>query len=39
MALGPVGAQQLTAIDKDARGAVRRRDVIPVRFTLLETAM
>jgi protein-L-isoaspartate(D-aspartate) O-methyltransferase len=39
VALGRAGAQQLTAIDKDARGVVRRRDVIPVRFSLLETAM
>ena len=39
MPLGPVGAQLLTAIDKDARGVVRGRAVIPVRFTRLETVM
>ncbi len=39
MPLGPTAAQQLAAIDKDAGGVVRRRDVIPVRFTRLETVM
>jgi len=39
MPLGPVGAQLLTAIDKDAGGVVRGRAVIPVRFTRLETVM
>jgi protein-L-isoaspartate(D-aspartate) O-methyltransferase len=39
MPLGRAVAQQLTAKDKDARGVVRRRDVIPVRFSRLETVM
>jgi protein-L-isoaspartate(D-aspartate) O-methyltransferase len=39
MPLGTAGAQQLTVIDKDAGGAVRRRAVIPVRFSLLETVV
>ena len=39
MPLGRAVAQQLTAMDKDARGVVRRRDVIPVRFSRLETVM
>jgi protein-L-isoaspartate(D-aspartate) O-methyltransferase len=37
MPLGPADAQQLTTIDKDAGGVVRRRAVIPVRFSQLET--
>jgi protein-L-isoaspartate(D-aspartate) O-methyltransferase len=37
MPLGPAEAQQLTTIEKDTGGAVRRRAVIPVRFTPLET--
>ena len=36
MPLGRAGAQQLTVIDKDAGGVVRRRNVIPVRFSRLE---
>jgi protein-L-isoaspartate(D-aspartate) O-methyltransferase len=39
MPLGPADAQQLTTIDKDAGGVVRRRAVIPVRFSRLETVM
>ena len=39
MPLGPAGAQLLTVIDKDAGGVVRRRAVIPVRFSRLETVM
>jgi protein-L-isoaspartate(D-aspartate) O-methyltransferase len=39
MPLGPADAQQLTAIDKDAGGVVRRRAVMPVRFSQLETVM
>jgi protein-L-isoaspartate(D-aspartate) O-methyltransferase len=39
MPLGPADTQRLTAIDKDAGGVVRRRAVIPVRFTRLETVM
>jgi protein-L-isoaspartate(D-aspartate) O-methyltransferase len=39
MPLGPAGAQQLAVLEKDAGGVVRRRDVIPVRFTRLETIM
>jgi protein-L-isoaspartate(D-aspartate) O-methyltransferase len=37
MPLGLEGAQMLTAVDKDAGGAVRRRAVLPVRFSRLET--
>ena len=39
MPLGPADAQQLTVIDKDAAGVVRRRAVIPVRFSRLETVI
>jgi protein-L-isoaspartate(D-aspartate) O-methyltransferase len=39
MPLGPGDAQHLVVIDKDARGIVRRRAVIPVRFSRLETVM
>jgi len=39
MPLGEGDAQQLTAIDKDAVGVIRRRAVIPVRFSRLETVM
>jgi protein-L-isoaspartate(D-aspartate) O-methyltransferase len=39
MPLGPAGAQQLAVMEKDAGGMVRRRDVLPVRFSLLETVM
>jgi protein-L-isoaspartate(D-aspartate) O-methyltransferase len=35
--LGPADAQRLTVIDKDAVGQIRTRDLIPVRFSLLET--
>jgi protein-L-isoaspartate(D-aspartate) O-methyltransferase len=37
MPLGPAAAQQLTVVVKDAAGMVRRRAVIPVRFSRLET--
>jgi protein-L-isoaspartate(D-aspartate) O-methyltransferase len=39
MPLGPGDAQQLAVIDKDAAGIVRRREVIPVRFSRLETVV
>jgi len=39
MPLGPEDAQQLAVIDKDAAGIVRRREVIPVRFSRLETVV
>ena len=39
MPLGEGDAQRLAAIDKDEAGIVRRRDVISVRFSLLETVM
>jgi protein-L-isoaspartate(D-aspartate) O-methyltransferase len=39
MPLGPRDAQQLAVIDKDAAGIVRRREVIPVRFSRLETVV
>jgi protein-L-isoaspartate(D-aspartate) O-methyltransferase len=34
--LGPADDQRLTVIDKDAVGQTRTRDLIPVRFSLLE---
>jgi protein-L-isoaspartate(D-aspartate) O-methyltransferase len=37
--LGPADAQHLTVIDKDAVGQTRTRDLIPVRFSLLETVI
>jgi protein-L-isoaspartate(D-aspartate) O-methyltransferase len=37
--LGPADAQWLTVIDKDAVGQTRTRDLIPVRFSLLETVI
>jgi protein-L-isoaspartate(D-aspartate) O-methyltransferase len=37
--LGPVDDQRLTVIDKDAVGQTRTRDLIPVRFSLLETVI
>jgi protein-L-isoaspartate(D-aspartate) O-methyltransferase len=39
MPLGPGDAQQLAVIDKDAAGIVRRREVIPVRLSRLETVV
>jgi protein-L-isoaspartate(D-aspartate) O-methyltransferase len=39
MPLGEGDAQQLTAVDKDAAGVIRRRPVIPVRFSRLERVM
>ena len=35
--LGTAGDQWLTVIDKDAAGQTRTRELIPVRFSLLET--
>ena len=37
MPLGPADAQYLTVTDKNARGGISRRAVLPVRFTRLET--
>jgi protein-L-isoaspartate(D-aspartate) O-methyltransferase len=37
--LGPADAQLLTVIDKDAVGQTRTRELIPVRFSLLETVI
>lgn len=37
--LGPAEAQQLTVIDKDATGQISSREVIPVRFSRLETVL
>lgn len=37
--LGPADDQRLTVIDKDAVGQTRTRDLIPVRFSLLETVI
>jgi protein-L-isoaspartate(D-aspartate) O-methyltransferase len=34
---GPMDAQMLTIVDKDADGATRTRKLMPVRFTMLET--
>jgi protein-L-isoaspartate(D-aspartate) O-methyltransferase len=39
MPIGPAESQQLAVIDKDARGRISSRAVIPVRFTPLETSM
>ena len=36
--IGPKEVQQLSVVEKGAGGGVTRRDVIPVRFTQLETA-
>jgi len=37
--LGPNEDQRLTVIDKDAAGHIRAREVIPVRFSQLETIL
>jgi protein-L-isoaspartate(D-aspartate) O-methyltransferase len=37
--MGPPDAQRLTVIDKDAAGHARARELIPVRFTRLETVL
>ena len=37
--MGPSDAQRLTVIDKDAVGHTRIRELIPVRFTQLETVL
>jgi protein-L-isoaspartate(D-aspartate) O-methyltransferase len=39
MPVGPEGAQELTLLRKNADGAIRRREVLPVRFTRLETVL
>lgn len=39
MPLGPDRAQQLALVTKDADGAVVQEDVLPVRFTRLETVV
>ena len=39
MPLGPEEGQRLTAVDKDAAGHLRARELIPVRFTRLETVL
>ena len=39
MPLGPAGVQQLTIVEKDAAEVVRSREVLPVRFTRLETVV
>jgi protein-L-isoaspartate(D-aspartate) O-methyltransferase len=39
MPLGPEEAQQLAAVDKDAAGDAHVREVIPVRFSQLETVL
>lgn len=39
MPLGPPEAQILTVIDKDPAGHARRRELIPVRFSRLETIL
>ena len=35
--MGPVDAQRLTVMDKDTAGDIRKQELIPVRFTRLET--
>ena len=37
--VGPAGAQRLTVVDKDVAGHTRARELIPVRFTPLETVL
>jgi protein-L-isoaspartate(D-aspartate) O-methyltransferase len=37
--VGTAGAQRLTVVDKDAVGHARARELIPVRFTALETVL
>jgi protein-L-isoaspartate(D-aspartate) O-methyltransferase len=37
--MGPSDAQRLTVIDKDTAGHTRARELIPVRFTQLETVL
>ncbi|MFC4174267.1 protein-L-isoaspartate(D-aspartate) O-methyltransferase [Microvirga sp. GCM10011540] len=37
MPIGPEGMQRLTIIDKDEAGQTKARDLIPVRFSRLET--
>ena len=37
--VGPAQAQLLTVIDKEANGRTRVRELIPVRFGLLETVI
>ena len=39
MPVGPTEAQRLTVIDKSAAGAIESRELIPVRFSRLETAI
>lgn len=39
MPLGPADAQILTVIDKDAAGTLRAREILPVRFSRLETVL
>ncbi|WP_458095500.1 protein-L-isoaspartate(D-aspartate) O-methyltransferase [Roseomonas sp. WA12] len=37
--VGPAEAQKLTVIDKDAGGEIQAREIIPVRFSSLETVL
>jgi protein-L-isoaspartate(D-aspartate) O-methyltransferase len=37
--VGPPDTQKLTVIDKDARGGIQAREIIPVRFSSLETVI
>jgi protein-L-isoaspartate(D-aspartate) O-methyltransferase len=39
MPLGPDEAQRLTVLDKDAEGRIATRELIPVRFSRLETVI
>lgn len=39
MPIGPEGAQELTLVSKGTNGAIRKREVLPVRFTRLETVL
>jgi protein-L-isoaspartate(D-aspartate) O-methyltransferase len=39
MPVGPAETQRLTVIDKETAGGTRVRELIPVRFSQLETVL
>jgi len=39
MPVGPEGAQVLSLVSKDGNGAVQKHEILPVRFTRLETVL
>jgi protein-L-isoaspartate(D-aspartate) O-methyltransferase len=39
MPVGPADAQRLTVLDKDSAGQIRIQELIPVRFSRLETVL